>query len=355
MSIAVAPADLAAVRRRDGRRHALRIAFVVAGLVLCFAADLMLGRTFTGPAELVEVLSGEPVPGASFTVLELRLPRAVLAVLGGFALGMAGAAFQGMLGNPLASPDILGISAGAGTAAVLAILVLGWNDTATAIVALIGALVTAAVIFSVSGFGGREAASVSGVGGFAGTRFILIGVGLAAMLQSTTSYLIARSAEWDMQRAMQWLSGSINGAAWERVLPLAGAVAVLVPILLLQAARLEVLRLGPSAATALGIPVARTRALLLVTAVALLAFATAACGPIMFVSFMAGPIALRLIGSARSPLLAAGLVGALLVIAADLIGQHLLAERYPVGIITGAVGAPYLVLLLIRMNRKARA
>ena len=308
--------------------------------LLVFAVSLMVGRSFFSPVEVWAVLMGESVPGASFTVGELRLPRAVLAVLAGFAFGAAGTTFQTMLRNPLASPDVIGISTGAGAAAVIAIIVLGLNDTAVSVFALIGALATAAVI-----------TLLSYRGGFAGIRFILIGIGIAAMLTSVTSYILSRAANWDIQAAMQWLAGSLNGASWERVFPLSIACAILVPVLLLCGSGLGMLRLGDDTARALGVRVQVTRIALILSAVALLAFATARTGPIAFVAFMAGPIAARLVGSGGSLLLPAGFVGALLVLVSDLAGQFLFDERYPVGVITGVLGAPYLILLLIRMNR----
>lgn len=331
---------IAAGRQRRLRRRGFAVAGLTAAVLLAFVATLMVGRTFYGLDQVIPVVLGEPVPGAAFTVGELRLPRATLAVLAGFAFGVAGATFQTMLGNPLASPDILGISSGAGAAAVFGIIVLGLNESATSVFALAGALVTAGAIFL-----------LSNNGGFVGTRFILIGIGLASMLQSITSYMLARAAEWDIQRAMQWLTGSLSGASWEQLLPLALAMAALLPVLLLSARSLELLRFGSDAATALGVPVGRARLVLIVAAVALLAFATAGSGPIMFVAFMAGPIAARLTGPGSSVLVPAGLTGALLVLLADLVGQNLLGERYPVGVVTGVLGAPYLILLLIRMNR----
>ena len=317
----------------------MTLAIVVLTL-LVFSVSLMVGRSFFSPAEVWAVLMGESVPGASFTVGELRLPRAVLAVLAGFAFGAAGTTFQTMLRNPLASPDVIGISTGAGAAAVIAIIVLGLNDTAVSVFALIGALVTAVVI-----------TLLSYRGGFAGIRFILIGIGIAAMLTSVTSYILSRAANWDIQAAMQWLAGSLNGASWERVFPLSIACAILVPVLLLCGSGLGMLRLGDDTARALGVRVQVTRIALILSAVALLAFATASTGPIAFVAFMAGPIAARLVGSGGSLLLPAGFVGALLVLVSDLAGQFLFDERYPVGVITGVLGAPYLILLLIRMNR----
>jgi iron complex transport system permease protein len=325
------------VRRR--RREAV-LAVLGILILLVFAVTLMVGNSFYGPTEVIRVILGETVPGASFTVGEMRLPRATMGLLAGFAFGIAGVTFQTMLRNPLASPDIIGISSGASVAAGVGQIVLSLDDTGVSFLALGGALVTAAAIYL-----------LSHRGGFAGTRLILIGIGVAAMLDSAVTYILSRAAAWDLQTAMQWLTGSLNGATWSGVLPLAFASAVLVPLVLSQGRGLGMLRLGDDAAAGLGVHVTRTRVLLIVSAVALLAFATAACGPIAFVAFMAGPIASRIIGPDASPLLPAGLVGALLVLLADLVGQFAFDSRYPVGVITGAIGAPFLVFLLIRINR----
>lgn len=326
-------------RLRSRRRATVTAALVLTLAVVCFAS-LMLGRTFYSPAEVLSVLFGETVPGASFTVGDLRLPRMVLGVLAGFAFGAAGSTFQTMLRNPLASPDIIGISAGASAAAVIGVITLSLNETAVSFLALLGALLTAGAI-----------ALLSHRGGFSGIRFILIGIGIGAMLHSVTSYILSRASDWNIQSAMQWLAGSLNGANWERVLPLLIACAVCVPVLLLNSKNLGMLRLGDDTAHGLGVSVQWTRIALILAAVVLLAFATAATGPIAFVAFMAGPITARMVGSSASLFFPAGCTGALLVIVSDFAGQYLVDTRYPVGVITGVLGAPYLLLLLIRMNR----
>jgi len=327
-------------RRRRSRRRALVTGTLAAATIGAFALSLMVGNTFYGLDEVVRVIAGEIVPGASFTVGELRLPRAVLAVLAGFSFGVAGVTFQTMLRNPLASPDIIGISSGASAAAVFGIVVLSLSETMVSLLAVGGALLTAVAIYL-----------LSNKGGFAGTRLILIGIGVAAMLDSTVTYLLSGAAVWDLQAAMRWLTGSLNGASWSVVLPLALAFVILVPVLLGQGRSLGMLRLGDDSAAALGVRVHRTRFTAIVVAVAILAFATAATGPIAFVAFMAGPIAARLVGPGASLLVPSGFVGALLVLVADLVGQFAFDSRYPVGVITGVLGAPYLIYLLIRTNR----
>jgi iron complex transport system permease protein len=331
---------VAASRARRHRRNALLIGGLSAALLGVVAVTLMIGNTFYSPDEVLRVLLGEQVPGASFTVGELRMPRVALGMLAGFAFGLAGVTFQTMLRNPLASPDIIGISTGASAAAVVGIVVLSLDETAVSFLALGGALVTALAIYALSW---RR--------GFAGARLILIGIGIAAMLHSVVSYVLTRAAAWDIQAALQWLSGSLNGASWERVAPLAIAVLVLVPLLVSQRRDLDTLRLGDDAAAALGVRLRSVRVLLILAAVALIAFATAAAGPIAFVAFMAGPIAARLTASGAPLLVTAGLVGALLVVGGDLVGQFALGTRYPVGVVTGVVGAPFLIYLLVRSNR----
>lgn len=327
-------------RRARARHRTTAAVALAAATMVVFAVTLMIGNTFYGPDEVIRVILGETVPGASFTVGELRLPRAVVGVLAGFAFGIAGVTFQTMLRNPLASPDIIGISTGASAAAVTGIVFFSLSETMVSVVALAGALVTASAIYL-----------LSHRGGFAGARLILIGIGVAAMLHSVITYVLSRAASWDLQTAMQWLTGSLNGAAWTTVLPLAAASAVLVPLLLAQSRGLGVLRLGDDSAAGLGVAVERTRVLALLAAVALLAFATAATGPIAFVAFMAGPIAARLVGPGASLLVPSGFVGALLVLAADLAAQFAFDNRYPVGVVTGVLGAPYLIYLLVRTNR----
>ena len=333
-------ATLLAGRRSRVRRRALLTGGLALAVLAVFVVSLMVGNTFYGLDKVVRVLLGETVPGASFTVGDLRLPRASLALVSGLCFGIAGVTFQTMLRNPLASPDIIGISSGASAAAVIGIVVFSLSETAVSFVALAAALVTAALIYLLAN---RR--------GFAGMRLILIGIGVAAMLDSLVSYVLSRAASWDLQMAMQWLTGSVNGATWGGVAPVAIAAAVLIPVLLVNERYLDVLRLGDDSASALGVRVQSTRVLLIVSAVALLAFATAASGPIAFVAFMAGPIAARIVGPGASLALPSGLIGALLVLVADLVGQFAFDNRYPVGVITGVLGAPYLVYLLIRSNR----
>jgi len=327
-------------RRRRARRRLVVMLVLAALVVVVYLASLMIGKTFYPVSDVLRVVAGDDVAGASFTVGRLRLPRASLAVLAGLCFGLGGVTFQTMLRNPLASPDIIGISSGASAAAAFAIVTLSLGSRAVSIIAILAGLAVAVLIYL-----------LSYKGGVAGTRLILIGIGVAAMLDSLTAYVLSRAAEWDLQAAQRWLTGSLNGAGWAQAVPVLVALVVLTPVLLSQSRNLSVTQLGDDTASALGVRVDRTRLVVIVAAVGLIAFATAAAGPIAFVAFLSGPIAARLVGPGGSLLIPAGLVGALLVLVADLVGQYALGTRFPVGVVTGVLGAPYLVYLIVRTNR----
>lgn len=330
------------VRSRRGHRRKLGIILgaLVLVVLIAFFATLMIGRSWTPIGDVVRVLFGETVPGASFTVGQLRLPRALMGLVAGMSFGMAGAAFQTMLRNPLASPDIIGISSGASAAAVFAIVVLSMSGPAVSILAIAAGLGVALLVYGLSA---RD--------GVAGPRLILVGIGVSAMLESLIAYVLARAPGFTLQEAMRWLTGSLNGAQIEQAAPLLVSLLIFGGILLSRSRDLEAMRAGEDMAAALGVSVSLTRVLVIVSAVGLIATATAVTGPIAFVAFLAGPIATRTIGRRGSILLPAALVGALLVLIGDLVGQFLLPGRYPVGVVTGALGAPYLILLIVSINR----
>lgn len=330
------------VALRAARRKArMRLVAIMLGLlVIGIGLTLITGPSMTTPSELLQILAGYEVPGARFSVLELRLPRAVLSILAGMSFGLGGVIFQTLLRNPLASPDIIGISAGASAAAVFAIVVLGWSGLSVSVLAVIAGMMVALLIYLLAW---RD--------GVAGARLILIGIGISAMLDSMIAYILSRAPAWTLQDALRWLTGSVNGATLAEALPVFLSLAVFGGLLLVRRGNLEALRLGDDAAAALGVPLGREKLLSVMAAVGLIAVATAVSGPIAFVAFLSGPIAKRIAGTGRSPLIAAALVGALLVLLGDYAGQHLLSGRYPVGIVTGGLGAPYLIFLIIRSHR----
>jgi iron complex transport system permease protein len=327
-------------RRRHSGRRRLVIAVLTVILIAGFAVTLSLGQSYTPVGDVIRVLMGDDVAGATFTVGQLRLPRAVLAVLAGLSFGLGGVAFQIMLRNPLASPDIIGISSGASAAAVFAIVVLSLNGPIVSIFAVVAGLGVALLVYG-----------LSFRNGVAGTRLILVGIGVSAMLESFIAYILVRAPSWNLQEAMRWLTGSVNGAQLNQALPLLLALVVFGGVLLSRGRDLEALRLGDDTAAALGVGITKTRVLVIIAAVGIIATATAVTGPIAFVAFLSGPIAARVVGNNGSLLLPSALIGATLVLIGDYCGQFLLPSRYPVGVVTGALGAPYLIYLIVRVNR----
>ncbi|WP_405533981.1 FecCD family ABC transporter permease [Streptomyces sp. NBC_00075] len=330
-------------RRRRVRRRRVVIACLVTVLAALFVISLCVGHTVYSPYDALRVVLGETVPGASFTVGRLRLPRALTGLLVGFAFGLAGATFQTLLRNMLASPDVIGITSGASAAAVFAIIVLGLGGTPVFLVAVPAGIAVALVIYLLTY---RQ--------GVLGARLVLVGIGMGALLNSVTSYLLLRAPAWDVQEAMRWLTGSLGSAFWDGVGPLTAGVVPLSAVLLALERPLTALQLGDDSARALGTRVETVRLTLVLGAVGLTALATAATGPIAFVAFLSGPVAQRLTGGNGSPLLPAALTGAVLVLAADLIGQFAFDTRFPVGVVTGALGAPWLLWLLARSRRTSR-
>jgi iron complex transport system permease protein len=332
------------MRRIARRQRGFRTLLLVAVVVMLFVLNLMMGNTFYELSEVIRVLRGEEVPGAAFAVGELRLPRATAALLAGLSLGASGLTFQSLLRNELASPDVIGISFGASAAAVAGIVLFSFSQFQLSLLALLGGLITAGAL-----------QFIASRGGFSGSRFVLVGVGFAAMLQSVVTYLLSRASDWEMQTAMRWLTGSTNSITWQQVTPLAVTTAASLGVLLLTTGPGQTLRLGDDSATALGVSVRFVRSIMLIAAVVAISGATAAAGPIAFVAFMAGPLTTRLVGRSGVLLLQSALVGSILVLGADLLGQNAFSHRYPVGVITGAIGAPFLVALLIRANRTGSA
>jgi iron complex transport system permease protein len=303
-----------------------------------FTASLALGAIGSQPSNLMGALFGGD---DSFTVLRLRLPRAVLAVLVGACLGIAGTVFQTLLGNTLASPDLIGVSQGASAAAVAAILLGGLSGAAVSLAAFVGAVVVAAAITLLSW---RH--------GISSYRFVLIGIGFAFVVQALLGYLLTRSDVRDAQGALVWLVGSIGTPQWPVIGVTAAAAAVLALALVPLAPQLRMLQLGDDTATGLGVRVTRSRVLLTLVAVGFAAVAVAAAGPVVFVAFVAGPIARRITRSSGAALVGSALVGVVVVLAADFLGQRALPDvRVPVGIVTSLIGAPYLLWLLARGNR----
>lgn len=329
--------------RRELRVTTVSTTLAVLGFVVC-CVSLAIGEINIPVTDVVRTLFGGGDEGTGYIVRELRLPRVVVGVLAGAAFGLSGAIFQSLLRNPLASPDIIGITAGASAAAVIALLVFGLSGVSISLAALAGATGAGLLIYS-----------LAWRGGVTGYRLVLVGIAMAAMLTSVVSYCMTRADVYAAREALMWLTGSLNAKTWDTAQILGLGVALLVPLILLAGRMLAALQVGDETARALGVRVGRARLGLLVLAVALSAIATAAVGPVAFVAFLAGPIARRLVGDGGSALVPAALVGALVMTAADLLAQHAFGStEFPVGVVTAIVGGPYLLWLLAITNRVGR-
>ncbi len=316
---------------------------ILLGLIvlLLSLSMLMLGNTIYSPVTVLLALSGKNIQGASFAIGVLRLPRTLIGILAGFAFGIAGNTFQTMLRNPLASPDVIGVTSGTSLAAVFCMLSLGMSNGIVSILSVLAGVFVALFIYL-----------LSRGGSFSGGRLILIGIGVQSMISAAISYFLLQASQYDVPGAMRWLSGSLNGVILEDVLPLGVVVVLGSTGILLLSRGLQILELGEITAITLGVPVHIIRITLIVLSVLLLAFSTTVTGPIAFVAFLSGPISNRLVGKGISATLPSGLMGSILVLSSDLIGQFTFDTRFPVGVITGILGAPYLLYLLIKMNKK---
>lgn len=304
--------------------------------------NIGVGEYPIAPLDVVRTVLRLPTGNADydFIVNILRLPRMLVAVLVGTALGISGTIMQGLTRNPLADPDILGISAGASLAAVtLIVLVRTVPAGVIPVAAFGGALVVAFLIYVLAWKQGDSP-----------IRLILVGIGLASVLGAFTSLMITFGDIYDVQRALVWLTGSVYGRSWDEVWALLPWIIVFVPLALGLTRQLNALNLGEDIARGLGSRVAWERGLLLVTAVALAGSTVAAAGTIGFVGLMAPHIARRLVGPSHEGLVpTAAVVGGLVVVAADLVGRTIFAPiEIPCGLVTAAIGAPFFMYLLFR-------
>ena len=335
------------------------LAVSVAGLLLLgllVALDLALGDFPLPVGEVLTTLLGQGDAGQELIVLDLRLPQTLVAVLTGAALGLSGALTQTFARNPLASPDILGVTEGAAAGAVAVIVLTGVAGYSGGLVggtlqavglplaAFVGALLTATLLYVLSWRRGID-----------GQRLVLVGIGLGAALMALTSWLLVRARIEDAASAQVWLSGSLTGRGWDQATPLVWTLAVLVPVSLLLVRTLNALQLGDEPARGLGVRLQTTQLLTLLAAVGLAAVAVSAVGPLEFVAFVVPQVALRLVGGSRPPVVASMVYGACLVVGADLITRVVLPFAMPAGLVTAAIGAPYLIWLLLRANTKVTA
>ncbi|MCG7523434.1 iron chelate uptake ABC transporter family permease subunit [Streptomyces sp. OfavH-34-F] len=323
-------------------RRSVAVAALLTVLLACaVVAYLCVGESFVAPGEVVRVLLGRPSPD-ELVVGTLRLPRLVVGLLAGLAFGIAGALVQTVARNPLASPDVIGVTHGAGAATVAA---LSFN------------LVAADALPYVSVAGGMAAALLVYVfawrGGLHSSRFVLVGIGVSVALGSLTQLLLTKGDYLVAQQAKVWLTGSLNSRGYEEAGPLLVVLAIGVPAAMWAARAQRSASFDDDTATALGVRLGRVRLGLTALGVVLASVATGAVGPVDFVALLAPQIARRLTRTAQTPLLSSALMGALIVVVADLLARRLFSPiELPTGVLTAAVGAPYLMWLIVRTRSR---
>jgi len=324
-----------------------RFALLVALLALAALVSLNLGSFAIGPAELLATLTGNGTPRQELALYAIRLPRLVMAGLVGLGLALSGTVLQGVSRNALADPGILGLNAGAGVV-ILGLLYLK-QQGAVAVpgalwpaVAFCGAMAAAIAIYLLARRQGQVDPG----------RLLLAGIAVNAGLSAAMLVISMRLDRRLYDSASVWLAGSLSGAKWADVLAILPWLVVLLPLLVALLRVLDIIGLGDDTATGLGVRVEPSRLLLLAVAVAFAGAAVALAGAIGFVGLI-GPHIARLVVGPRHHLLlpAAALIGATLMVVADLVGRNLLAPiELPVGVVVAVLGTPYFLYLLVRSN-----
>ncbi|MTD13277.1 iron chelate uptake ABC transporter family permease subunit [Nakamurella sp. YIM 132087] len=322
------------------RRHRIAVGCLGTVLLALLIAAMFVGSLPLGPAAVWSGLTGTADENTVYSVRSLRVPRALTAVLVGIALGASGVIFQSLARNVLASPDILGITAGGSLGAVLVLVYTTGSTVLIACGALGGAAVVALLVVALSA---RR--------GLSPYRLVLVGIGVQVLCDAALTLVLTSRRMEEVENLSRWLVGSLNVRNWTHVLWAVVALAVLLPVLAGTARTLAVLQLGDAMASGLGAATGRARLVLVMVGAALAATAVAVAGPISMLAFVAPPLARWLTGRPL-PILASALTGAVLLLAADLAGRVLFGELVlPVGVTTGLIGGPYLILLLVRANR----
>jgi len=326
---------------RVDRRVPLVLTALIGIALLALTVNVSQGEYPVPLLEVIKTILGLTAnPDYAFVVNALRLPRALVALLVGMGLAIAGTILQGLTRNPLAAPEIIGINAGASLVAVTLIVLLpgvsvGWLPVA----AFVGGLGTAIALYLLAWNRGSSP-----------VRLILVGIGLTALTSSVTSLMITFGEINAVSQALVWLTGSVYGRSWEHLWSLLPWLMVFIPLSWGLARDLDTLNLGDSLAQGLGNRVEWTRSLLLLCAAALAGAAVATAGTIGFIGLMAPHLARQLVGPSHAGLLpTAALTGACIVELADLAGRTLFAPvELPCGVITAVIGAPYFLWLLYR-------
>lgn len=331
-----------AVALRASWRSITVLSILGAAAAVLAVLALGVGEYPVPPGQVIAILVGQDQSFASVLVLEWRMPRILLALLIGAALGVSGAIFQALTRNPLGSPDVIGFDFGAYTGALLAIAVLGGGYYTTAISAVVGGLATAVVVYL-----------LSYKNGLAGFRLIIVGIAISAVLSSVCQWIILKIRLHQAITASVWQQGSLSGLEWAQVFPVGGGLVIAVAMLFVVGPQLPILQMGDDAAGALGIRPERVRLAYFGIGVLLIAIAVAAAGPISFVALAAPQLARRLTGAPGVGLISAAVMGAFLLLGSDLIALQIFAPaELPVGAVTVTLGGLYLVYLLVVQARR---
>ena len=322
---------------------------VVVGLMLLAlslavaVAALRLGKFTVSTQEVIDALQGQGRRIVQIVIVKWKLPRILLGLVAGLALGVAGAVFQTITRNPLGSPDLIGFSTGAQTGILVSVLLLPGGMLSASLASFIGGAAVGMVTYL-----------VSLRGGFTGLRFILVGIAISSMLISVNRWLLVRVDDDEGLGALKAITGTLGAARWPVVAPTSLAIALALALMLSVARHLRVVALGEQMATVLGSPTRRVVAVLILLGTVLVAVVTMAAGPIGFVALVAPHLARFLTGSPQPPLLVSGLTGSLLLAGADLLSQ-LVLESMPVSVVTNAVGGLYLMVALTATARGRRS
>ncbi|WP_018653840.1 FecCD family ABC transporter permease [Actinomadura flavalba] len=322
---------------------------LAAAAFLVFCLSIGIGDFPIPLPRVIATLLGRGERVDAFVIMDLRLPRALAGLVVGVALGVAGAITQSVARNPLASPDVLGITAGASAVAVFLVTVTGGlaatiaGTVGLSAAALAGGLGTGLLVYFLAWRRGLD-----------GLRLILIGIAVSAVMHAITTWLLVTADIRDVARAQAWLVGSLDGRSWDEVRVALGCSAVLLVVVAAGAFQFRPLHFGDDIAAGLGVRFAWVRAVMLLCAVLLAGAAVSAAGPVPFVALVAPQAAMRLARYPTPPLVASGLVGALLLTGSDVVARTALPVTLPVGVVTAAIGGPFLVYLLVRANLRGR-
>ncbi|MGG5575344.1 FecCD family ABC transporter permease [Vibrio diazotrophicus] len=326
---------------RYSKKEWLFVMYSLVGLLAISCYLLTVGSFPLTFEQLFSVLlhTGGDQAIAERIVWNVRLPRIVTAIFVGMALGVSGSIFQSISKNALGSPDIIGFTTGAASGALIQIIVFQNSAQAVMISALIGGMLTAGTVYVLS----RK----SGVVG--GYRLILIGIGIGSILSAFNSLMLVKGDLDQAVMANLWLAGSLNARNWGHALPVMLGVLLIVPIIISKARTLHLLEMGDEMASQIGVCVERERIVMTFLSVALAALATGAAGPISFIALAAPQLVARLLRVGHIPVAASAVMGATLLVIADLVSQiKPFSINLPIGQLTSLVGGVYLLWLLTR-------